>query len=254
MINISVTHAALLGLFYIYILATIHTIYTHRSLCHGAVVYNQRLVTVFHGILWLFYSLQSRWWAANHKLHHKYSDTATDDISPKNIGMLNALLIAPAVTFFRAMTSFRKIEYPEDLELEQIVSKIPDTGFFYRYRPLGMWINLAVHIVLFGWIGFGMWLCILIVASYVGIAFGNGIVHLFGYQNFDNNDRSKNVFPIAILFGGEELHNNHHRYPGRANFAYKWWEFDIGYFYICVLQRLGLAKIINDTKPGVNKI
>lgn len=254
MINISVTHAALLGLFYIYILASIHTIYTHRGLCHGAVVYDRRLVNVFHGILWLFYSLQSRWWAANHKLHHKYSDTSKDNISPKNIGVINALLIAPAVTFYRAMTSFRKIDFPEDVELEQIVSKTPDTGFFYRYRPLGMWINLAVHIILFGWIGVGIWLGVLLVASYVGIGFGNGLVHLIGYQNFNNNDYSKNVFPIAILFGGEELHNNHHRSPSCANFAYKWWEFDIGYGYICILQKLGLATIINNTMVSGKKI
>lgn len=253
MINISVTQAALLGLLYVHILSTIHSIYNHRSLSHGSVVYDQRLIAVLHGILWLFCSSQSRWFVAYHKFHHKHSDNAKDGQSPKNIGIINVLLIIPAFIFFRALTSFRKIKFTENIEIEQLVSKTPDTGFFYRYRPYGIWFNLALHILLFGWIGLGICLGVSIVASYVGVAFGNGITHLVGYQSFDNNDYSKNVFPVGVVFSGEELHNNHHRYPGRANFADKWWEFDIGYFYICILQKLGLAKIINDTKPSDNK-
>lgn len=47
-----------------------------------------------------------------------------------------------------------------------------------------------------------------------------------GYANFDTGDDSRNFWLISILFGGEGLHNNHHRHPGSWNFAKKWWEID----------------------------
>ena len=45
------------------------------------------------------------------------------------------------------------------------------------------------------------------------------------------------------MIGGEELHNNHHAYPSSAKFSSKWWEIDIGWFYIQLLSLLGLAKV-----------
>jgi stearoyl-CoA desaturase (delta-9 desaturase) len=42
---------------------------------------------------------------------------------------------------------------------------------------------------------------------------------------------------------GEELHNNHHTYPTSAKFSVKPYEFDIGWIYISVMQKLGLATV-----------
>jgi len=49
--------------------------------------------------------------------------------------------------------------------------------------------------------------------------------------------------PWGILIGGEELHNNHHAYPTSARLSYKWYEFDIGWLYIRMLEALGLARV-----------
>lgn len=56
-------------------------------------------------------------------------------------------------------------------------------------------------------------------------------------------DWSKNIVPWAFWIGGEELHNNHHAYPTSAKFSAKWFEFDIGWIYIRILEMLGLAKV-----------
>ena len=72
----------------------------------------------------------------------------------------------------------------------------------------------------------------------------NGIGHYWGYRNFDAPDASSNIVPWGILIGGEELHNNHHTYPTSAKLSVKWYEFDIGWLYIRVLQALGLAKVL----------
>ncbi len=71
----------------------------------------------------------------------------------------------------------------------------------------------------------------------------NGIGHYWGYRNYASPDTSTNVFPWGIIIGGEELHNNHHAYGTSAKFSAKWYEFDIGWGYIRILQFMGLAKI-----------
>jgi stearoyl-CoA desaturase (delta-9 desaturase) len=71
----------------------------------------------------------------------------------------------------------------------------------------------------------------------------NGIGHYWGYRNWPAADASTNLFPIGIVIGGEELHNNHHAFPTSAKLSSKWYEFDIGWLYIRMLQAVGLAKV-----------
>ena len=67
--------------------------------------------------------------------------------------------------------------------------------------------------------------------------------HKYGYRNFDSVDQSKNTGPWGILLMGELFQNNHHHKKDDANFAKKWFEFDIGWMWFTVLQKLKLAEI-----------
>ena len=71
----------------------------------------------------------------------------------------------------------------------------------------------------------------------------NGVGHYFGYRNFSVSDASTNIIPFGILIGGEELHNNHHAFASSAKLSSKWYEFDIGWFYIKLLSFLNLATV-----------
>ena len=71
----------------------------------------------------------------------------------------------------------------------------------------------------------------------------NGVGHYFGYRNFSVADASTNIIPFGILIGGEELHNNHHAFASSAKLSSKWYEFDIGWFYIKLLCFLNLATV-----------
>jgi len=71
----------------------------------------------------------------------------------------------------------------------------------------------------------------------------NGVGHYWGYRNFEAPDASTNIVPWGVLIGGEELHNNHHTYPTSAKFSVKPYEFDIGWVYISLMQKLGLARV-----------
>ena len=71
----------------------------------------------------------------------------------------------------------------------------------------------------------------------------NAIGHAMGYRNFGTKDHSHNIYPFGIWIVGEELHNNHHADPRSAKFGHRWFEFDVGWLYIRLLQACGLARV-----------
>jgi stearoyl-CoA desaturase (delta-9 desaturase) len=102
---------------------------------------------------------------------------------------------------------------------------------------------LVINLVLFGPWGILVWGIQMIWIPLWAAGVVNGLGHWIGYRNTDTKDTSRNLSPIAIWIGGEELHNNHHADGANAKFSQKPWEFDIGWMYISILQKLGLASV-----------
>jgi stearoyl-CoA desaturase (delta-9 desaturase) len=98
-------------------------------------------------------------------------------------------------------------------------------------------------VVLFGPIGLTIWAVQMAWIPFFAAGVINGIGHYWGYRNFAAADASTNIVPWGILIGGEELHNNHHAYGSSAKFSSRWWEFDLGWAYICMLSAIGLATV-----------
>ncbi len=69
----------------------------------------------------------------------------------------------------------------------------------------------------------------------------NSLCHLWGAQPFRTGDQSRNNFLFGALGLGEGWHNNHHAFPTSARFGLRWWQIDVGYWFIHVLTLLGLA-------------
>ena len=69
----------------------------------------------------------------------------------------------------------------------------------------------------------------------------NSLGHVFGYRNYSTSENSRNNWLVALLASGEGWHNNHHHDPASASVQHKWWEFDVTYYQILILERLGLA-------------
>jgi stearoyl-CoA desaturase (delta-9 desaturase) len=69
----------------------------------------------------------------------------------------------------------------------------------------------------------------------------NSFGHFFGYRNYDTNDESRNNWFVAIITGGEGWHNNHHGDPSSASVQHRWWEWDLNFYFIKCLERMGLA-------------
>ena len=88
-----------------------------------------------------------------------------------------------------------------------------------------------------------MWAVQMVWIPFTAAGLINGVGHYWGYRNTETKDASTNISPWGIPIGGEELHNNHHAYPQSAKLSMKWYEFDIGWMYIRILEILGLAKV-----------
>jgi stearoyl-CoA desaturase (delta-9 desaturase) len=109
---------------------------------------------------------------------------------------------------------------------------------------LGIIFMLGIDLWLFGWlVGPLVWGVQMIWIPFWAAGIINGVGHALGYRNHDVKDQSRNIAPIAIWLGGEELHNNHHADPKSATFSHRWFEFDIGWLYIKLLSAFGLARV-----------
>ena len=118
-----------------------------------------------------------------------------------------------------------------------------ENRLYTPHNGLGIFLMLGLDLLLFGPAGLAIWAVQMVWIPFWAAGVVNGIGHYWGYRNFENEDAATNLVPWGILIGGEELHNNHHTFGTSAKLSYKWYEFDIGWMYIRMLEIARLAKV-----------
>ena len=118
-----------------------------------------------------------------------------------------------------------------------------ERNVYAAHSRLGITLLLLVNLLCFSWWGLLIWGIQMIWVPFWAAGVINGLAHWWGYRNTNTKDTSRNLWPWAFWIGGEELHNNHHADGANARFSQRWWEFDIGWFYIQILRSLNLAKL-----------
>jgi stearoyl-CoA desaturase (delta-9 desaturase) len=118
-----------------------------------------------------------------------------------------------------------------------------ERNVYTRFPILGISLMMVIDVGLFGIVGVSVWAVQMLWIPFWAAGVVNGLAHWAGYRNFNSTDASTNIFPLGILIGGEELHNNHHTYATSAKLSSKWYEFDMGWMYIRLLAALRLATI-----------
>jgi stearoyl-CoA desaturase (delta-9 desaturase) len=211
------------------------TIYLHRAMCHRGLELNPIVENLMHLQLGLFTGIVPRQWVAVHRKHHHFSDREGDPHSPYIFGLWQVFF--GNFFYYRAEikneATIRK--YTPDYRPD-FIDRIP--GFNNGY---GAYFGLAIFMLMFGWAwGLGMW-AFHVVAYVLLNSSINSICHMIGYRNYDN--LATNHQFIALLTGGEGLHNNHHEYPSSAKFALKAWEIDPAWPVIWLLERFGVAHV-----------
>jgi stearoyl-CoA desaturase (delta-9 desaturase) len=215
------------------------TIYLHRCQAHRALELHPLVSHFFRFWLWLTTGMVTREWAAIHRKHHAKCETAEDPHSPKVYG-INRVLWAGVLLYVKESYNAETIErYGHGTPDDWIERK-----FYGRFSYAGVFVLLAVNGVVFGILpGVLIWLAQIAWIPFWAAGVINGVGHFFGYRSYDVADASTNIVPWGILIGGEELHNNHHAFASSARLSSKWYEFDIGWLYIRILETLGLATV-----------
>jgi len=170
------------------------------------------------------------WWAGGHRRHHRYSDQPGDMHSPRE-----GLWYAHQAWIF------------DDRWSETEVDRIAD---FARYPEL-VWLNryhfvppIALGAFCFavgGWSGFLWGFSISTVLLWHSTYTINSLAHRFGSVRYDTGDDSRNNLWLALLTLGEGWHNNHHRYMAAARNGFFWWEIDVTWYTLRVLEKLGIV-------------
>jgi stearoyl-CoA desaturase (Delta-9 desaturase) len=215
------------------------TVFLHRHQAHRALDLHPVVSHFFRLWLWLTTGMVTKEWAAVHRKHHAKCDTPEDPHSPQVLG-LNRVLWGGVFLYVK------EARKPETLE--RYGHGTPDDwverNLYSKFSRLGLILMGVVDIALFGIVPGAL----ILATQLVWIPFWaagviNGIGHYWGYRHWSTPDASTNIVPLGILIGGEELHNNHHAYPTSAKLSNKWYELDVGWFYIRILESLGLARV-----------
>lgn len=192
-------------------------------------------------------------WVSTHRRHHKHSDRKPDPHSPtQNLfwSHLGWLLISRD----------GQQEFRQDDQHSPDIMKDP----FYRLlekHPLLPGLIFLAHaalVFLTAWaiyfaLGFenGAWLATglllwgvflrTVVVWHITWSV-NSLGHLFGYQNYETGEGSRNNWLVALLSSGEGWHNNHHHDSASACNQHRWWEVDLTWYHIRLLEITGLAR------------
>ena len=183
------------------------------------------------------------WWAQTHRDHHRHTDTPRDIHAPKHAGFWRSHW----GWFFDPEHRYTKHE------------RIPD---FARYPEL-VWLDgrlgcLTVSILYglslylaFGWRPFLWGFFVSTVFVWHTVHWIQSMSHYWGgYRNFDTPDDSRNHWLLGVVSLGE-YHNNHHHRPGSARMGLRWFEVDVTWWCLQLMQKMGLIWGLRDqlTRP-----
>lgn len=184
------------------------------------------------------------WWAANHRHHHQHSDKEPDIHSPVTRD------------FFWSHIGWVMCKAHSETKYDRIkdLTKYPELHFVDRYHVLPVLSLIALLYgvgallnYLFPALGTSgmqlvMWGFFLSTMLVYHVTFCvNSVTHIIGKKRFDTDDESRNNWWVALLTFGEGWHNNHHRWPLSARQGMYWWEIDLTYYLLRVLQFFGLV-------------
>ncbi len=215
------------------------SIYAHRVLSHRAVALHPGVAHILRFLIFLTTGTRIHGWVAVHRKHHANVDRIGDPHSPAVYG-ISAIFFTGYRHYFHASTDPDTLRrFGHDCPYDWLERHV-----YGKRSSLGLLLLFLLYCVLLG-PGRGL-LAFALQLMWMPLCAGviNGLGHYTGYRNHETRDLSHNVLPFGIIIAGEELHNNHHRFPRSAKFSTRWWEIDIGWAVIRGLAAVRLASDI----------
>lgn len=227
------------------------TLCYHRLLTHRSLETSKALKYVFTFIACLALQGGPIRWVSTHRLHHSTTDKSADPHSPMRGFLWSHLLW----NFYR----HPKLESLKDMN-HYAPDLCKDRGFrFFEKYYAALYLVCAalffiVGTLIHGWqlgLSFVVWgFALRTVYTWHATWLVNSASHLWGYRSYKTADTSRNTWWVALLTFGEGWHNNHHAHPHTARMGYAWYEIDMTYWVIKLLQVLRLAhKVVPRPQP-----
>jgi len=210
------------------------TIFLHRHQAHRALDLHPVASHFFRFWLWLTTGQVTKEWASI----HRKCEQPEDPHSPHVYGIKTVLLQGYELYRKEARNKETMARFGHGTPNDWM-----ERNLYTRWSFVGVVLMLMIDLALFGAAGLAVWAVQMVWTPVMAAGIVNGAAHYWGYRNFEAPDASTNISPWGILIAGEELHNNHHTYPTSAKLSVKSYEFDIGWVYISLLQRVGLATV-----------
>ncbi len=226
----------------------------HRLLAHGSLRVPKWLEYFYVGLALCSLQESPAKWVSTHRRHHVHSDDTDDPHSPQRSFLWSHI---GWLLFRRKGKSEFAVDdrYSADIICDPIYAALERhpalPGLLYLIQCLVFWV-LATAIYLVSaedmptaaWSGLGtmLWGVVLRTVTIWHLTWSvNSLTHRFGYQNYNTADDSRNNWLVALFSNGEGWHNNHHHDAASASNQHRWWEWDLTYYHICLLEKLGLA-------------
>lgn len=225
------------------------TFFLHRYSAHKMFIMNKFWERFFYLLTYISQGssyLSPRAYAILHRMHHAFSDTEKDPHSPHHTKNIFTMMWKTKDIYNAVLHRKYQVDkaFERNYPVWPTVEKIGDSwvsrlawGFLYITFYVLAYIYLDMH-----WMFFFL-LPIHFLMGPIHGAIVNWSGHKYGYQNFDNQDESKNSLIFDFLMLGELFQNNHHKRPNSLNFGSKWYEVDPTYPVIKFLDKLNIIKV-----------
>jgi stearoyl-CoA desaturase (delta-9 desaturase) len=181
------------------------------------------------------------WWAAHHRRHHRESDQEGDVHSPVRRG------------FWWSHVGW--IMAPDFMETDfdgiKDMARYPELRWLNQHYILPFAIFTAIIYFTLG-LQYMAWGCFVSTVLLWHATFCiNSMAHLLGRRVYETTDHSRNNLLLALATHGEGWHNNHHFYMASVRQGFRWWQIDVSYMVLCVLEAVGIVWGLKRPTPEI---
>jgi len=194
-------------------------------------------------------------WAAYHRRHHQFSDEPEDVHSPfkydrgtiltrlKNVyhSHIGWIFAPERPVYERYIPDWLKDKTA--VRFDALSNLWTLIGFFYPALLGFLFTGGTAEGALMGFL-YGMFSLFCVHNIILCI---NSLCHLVGRKKYETSDQSRNNLFVSIFCFGEGWHNNHHAFPSVARFGFDPNQYDIGFYFIKLMERLGFASHVKES-------
>ena len=230
--------------------------FLHRYAAHQTFTMSKIMERITFVLTWIFQGssyLSAYGYGIMHRMHHAYTDTEKDPHSPSFDTNLFAMM-------WKTKTIYQEINLQRMAIDQRFMKNIPQWKSFDQFASSNfsriLWISAyIIFFVVFAtsWLQWLLLPVVLLMAPIHGVII-NWFGHIYGYENYTMKNTSKNLFHFGFLMMGEGYHNNHHKNSSNANFGVKWYEVDITYLIIRLLNAVGCIQLKKPLNNNANSI